>query len=167
MQNQHVETSSRPPAAVTSPPGGRRRTSPAICHPGVQTRHALVRISLVFPTPVGVASASLRAVPSFPLTASFHLPSPSTPIPIFRRMRRPEAARGTSAMRRSISPVSDPAPGALLLREHYLLRRRASSSRARNHGPGRRRGERRGVGADVKWPGGCLGSLEAIGNIFH
>ena len=71
MQNQHVETSSRPPAAVTSPPGGRRRTSPAICHPGVQTRHALVRISLVFPTPVGVASASLRAVPSFPLDRQF------------------------------------------------------------------------------------------------
>ena len=93
-----------------------------------------------------VSPASLRAVPSiFPWTTSFNPPSPSTPIPIFRRMRRPGRA---SAMRRSISPVSDHAPGALLLREHYLLC--GASSWARNRGPGRSRGERLGAGADVK-----------------
>jgi len=139
MQNQHVEIN----WSVVTTAGGRhlaggpsstRRTSRAICHPG---KNALVTRSFASRSSSprrSVSPASLRAVPSiFPWTTSFNPPSPSTPIPIFRRMRRPGRA---SSMRRSISPVSDPAPGALLLREHYLLLCGAISW-ARNRGPGR------------------------------
>jgi hypothetical protein len=110
---------------------------------------SLARSPLRAPTP---RCWLLRAVPSS-WTAISNLPSPSTPIPISRPMRRP--GRRARCGDRSVSNPSR----ALLLRGHYLLLCRASSLLGE--------GEiavavAEGLGADVKWPGGCLGSLEAI-----
>ena len=84
MQNQHVETSSRPPAAVTSPPGGRRRL--VVRHGPFATRGK---------TRSSRARSHLAPLPHagrcrLPPSALSHPSSPGPPVSILRR-RRPRS----------------------------------------------------------------------------
>jgi hypothetical protein len=146
MQNQQLINWSL--GGASRLPSAGRHFAGEPSSPVIRPRHSPVRHFA--PPRRGVGS--LRAVPSS-WTAISNLPSPSTPIPISRPMRRP--GRRARCGDRSVSNPSR----ALLLRGHYLLLCRASSLLGE--------GEiavavAEGLGADVKWPGGCLGSLEAI-----